>query len=53
MLPLFLAFPGSPCRATCWMTVLDVGQGLAVVARTSGHTLLYDTGPAFSDDRCR
>ena len=27
------------------LTVLDVGQGLSVVVRTSGHTLLYDTGP--------
>ena len=29
------------------MTVLDVGQGLAVLVQTSAHTLLYDTGPAF------
>jgi competence protein ComEC len=28
--------------------VLDVGQGLAVVAATRNHTLLYDAGPAFS-----
>jgi len=27
--------------------VLDVGQGLAVVVRSRGRTLLYDTGPAF------
>ena len=27
--------------------VLDVGQGLAVVVQTAGHTLLYDAGPAF------
>ena len=26
--------------------LLDVGQGLAVVVRTAGHVLLYDTGPA-------
>lgn len=32
------------------LTVLDVGQGLAIVVRTSTHTLLYDTGPAFSED---
>jgi competence protein ComEC len=30
------------------LTVLDVGQGLAVVARTENHALLYDTGPGFS-----
>lgn len=29
------------------LTVLDVGQGLAVVVRTANHTLLFDTGPAF------
>ena len=31
------------------VTVLDVGQGLAVVAESGGQTLLYDTGPAFSE----
>lgn len=29
------------------VTVLDVGQGLAVVVRTPQHSLLYDAGPAF------
>lgn len=29
--------------------VLDVGQGLSVVVRTAGHTLLYDAGPAVKD----
>jgi competence protein ComEC len=29
------------------LTVLDVGQGLAVVAQTRNHVLLYDAGPAF------
>ena len=28
--------------------VLDVGQGLSVVARTAGHVLVYDTGARFS-----
>lgn len=32
------------------ITVLDVGQGMAIVVRTSRHTLLYDTGPRFSPD---
>ncbi len=31
------------------LTVLDVGQGLAVVVRTSGHTLLFDAGPAWDE----
>ena len=29
------------------LTVLDVGQGLAVLVQTAAHTLLYDTGPLF------
>ncbi|HEX7812598.1 MAG TPA: DNA internalization-related competence protein ComEC/Rec2, partial [Burkholderiales bacterium] len=49
-LPLFLATPAAPRPGELWLTVLDVGQGLAVVARTSGHAVLYDTGPAYSDD---
>ena len=32
------------------ITVLDVGQGLAIVVRTANHNLLYDTGPRFSAD---
>lgn len=32
------------------ITVLDVGQGLAIVVRTANHSLLYDTGPRFSAD---
>jgi len=29
------------------VTMLDVGQGLAVVVKTSKHLLLYDTGPTY------
>ena len=29
------------------MTVLDVGQGLAVIVQTREHTLLFDAGPAW------
>ncbi len=45
--PLFLAVPPALPDGTLRVTVLDVGQGLAVVAQTSHHTLLYDTGPGF------
>ncbi len=31
------------------VTVLDVGQGLAVVVETPDHRLIYDAGPAYSD----
>lgn len=32
---------------TAWVDVLDVGQGLAVLVRSAGHNLLYDTGPRY------
>jgi len=31
------------------LTVLDVGQGLAVLVRTHSQQLLYDTGPRYSE----
>lgn len=31
------------------LQVIDVGQGLSVLVRTSRHTLLYDMGPAIRD----
>jgi competence protein ComEC len=36
--------PPSDCVV---IAMLDVGQGLAVVLQTHGHTVLYDTGPAY------
>jgi competence protein ComEC len=50
LLPLFLSVPKGPLPGELWITVLDVGQGLAVVARTSGHALLFDAGPGYSDE---
>lgn len=47
LLPMFLVFPSKPATGELWLTVLDVGQGLAVVARTERHALLFDTGPKF------
>jgi competence protein ComEC len=47
MAPAFAAAPPAPAHGVAWITALDVGQGLAVVVRTAGRTLLYDTGPAF------
>ena len=48
LLPLF--FPAKPglSSGAADMTVLDVGQGLAVVVRTQRHSLLYDAGPAYA-----
>ncbi|MDN5836808.1 MAG: ComEC/Rec2 family competence protein [Nitrosospira sp.] len=50
LLPIFLVLPPKPAPGELWLTVLDVGQGLAVVARTENHALLYDTGPGSGSD---
>jgi len=49
-LPLLLPPVETPAPGTARITVLDVGQGLAVVVRTADGTLLFDTGPAWSAD---
>ena len=48
MAPIFLGGPAPVPENTLRLSVLDVGQGLAVVLRTRAHTLVYDTGPRFS-----
>lgn len=48
--PLFAARPQPIEHGALRLTVLDVGQGLAVVAQTRGHALLYDAGPDYSGD---
>ena len=50
LLPLFTVTPPAPPPGALWLTVLDVGQGLAVFAQTHGHALLYDAGPAYSPE---
>lgn len=37
-----------PPEGEAWISVLDVGQGLASVVRTREHTLIYDPGPLYS-----
>ena len=49
LLPLFLSVPEKLPPGELRLTVLDVGQGLAVVVQTREHALLYDTGPAFTE----
>ena len=49
MLPMFLVAPSKPKNGELWLTVLDVGQGLAVVVQTEHHALLFDTGPEFGE----
>lgn len=48
-LPLFLVGPPRPEVGEAWVTVLDVGQGLAVVVEGSDRVMVYDTGDRFSD----
>ncbi len=50
LLPLFVVRPAAPAPGTFRMTVLDVGQGLALVVQTHRHALLYDTGPRYTDE---
>jgi competence protein ComEC len=49
-LPMFLLLPNKPAPGQLWLTVIDVGQGLSVLAQTQNHALLYDTGPAYSEE---
>ncbi len=49
-LPMLLYRPDPPPPGGWHATVLDVGQGLAVVVRTHTRTLLYDTGPSFGPE---
>ena len=50
LLPLFLLLPERPGPGELVLTVLDVGEGLAVHAQTHTSDLIYDTGPQFSED---
>ena len=50
MLPMFLNSPKPPEPGSLRLIVFDVGQGLSVAAMTEHHTLLFDTGPDFSDE---
>lgn len=47
VLPL-LGAPRGPAPGGFEFWLLDVGQGLAGVVRTAGHTLVYDAGPRFA-----
>jgi competence protein ComEC len=50
LLPLFFYSPARPNNGEFWFTLLDVGQGLAGVVQTQHHTLVFDSGPKFSDN---
>ena len=42
-------FPPSPTAPALELLVLDVGQGSAAVLRTASSTLVFDTGPRYSE----
>ncbi|MBL8446386.1 MAG: DNA internalization-related competence protein ComEC/Rec2 [Zoogloeaceae bacterium] len=50
LLPLLAWAPPRPPPGAWRMTVLDVGQGLAVHVQTASHDLLYDAGPAWGGE---
>ncbi|MFX4226693.1 MAG: DNA internalization-related competence protein ComEC/Rec2 [Porticoccaceae bacterium] len=47
-LPLVVPLAGE--KFILEMRVFDVGQGLAVLVRQPGYSLVYDTGPKFSEE---
>lgn len=47
-LPLLFPRLEGPAAGEFWVSVLDVGQGLAVVVRTANHVLAYDVGPLYA-----
>ncbi len=49
LVPVLTTRPPQPAWGEVWVTVLDVGQGLAVVAQTAAGTLVFDAGPGSSD----
>lgn len=50
LLPLLFWPTPSLAPGALRTTVLDVGQGQAVLLETAGHRLLYDAGPAYGSD---
>jgi competence protein ComEC len=49
-LPLLFVMPDRPGVDEFRLTLLDVGQGLAVHVQTAQHDLVFDTGPRFGPD---
>ncbi len=50
LLPIFMVTPQRPEYGAFRATILDVGQGLAVVVSTQRQTVVYDTGARFGPD---
>lgn len=45
--PMLVWAPSRPGAGEFEVLAVDVGQGSAVLVRTAGHSLLYDTGPRY------
>ncbi len=50
VLPLLVPAVPRPAEGRFELVAADVGQGTAVLLRTRGHLLLYDTGPMYGSD---
>lgn len=48
-LPLFVLLPEAPPEGEFNLAVLDIGQGTTAVVQTGRHTLVYDTGPRWTE----
>jgi len=48
ILPALFYQPSKPLLGEYWLSLLDVGQGLAVVVETKNHTMVYDAGPKYA-----
>jgi competence protein ComEC len=44
LVPVLLYTPPRPLSGAYRVTMIDIGQGLAVLVETASHTLLFDTG---------
>lgn len=49
LLPLFYYQVDKPTSGHFYLSLLDVGQGLAAVIETKDHVLVFDTGPKYSE----
>ncbi len=49
-LPLLTNTPQHPEAGNFRVLAFDIGQGMGLLIETSGHRLLYDTGPAYSPE---
>jgi len=50
LVPLAFAGPAPPPDGRAQITVLDVGEGTAVVAQTAHHVLVFGTGDVYGSD---